>query len=553
MSGEVAEVQATPLTPMKKGDVLFTIDPRPYQAEVDRLRASLAKAEQTVPQLEAAFEAAKATAQQAVADRDLAKFDYDVAADIATEDARAISERTVERAEQTLRAAEAALRTAKANERRGRLAFESEIDGVNTTVAEIRAQLAAAELDLDWTTVRAPTDGYVVGLTLLPGQRVANLPLRSWMAYVNAERSHVVVGVNPAGMTGVKSTAVAVGVGAAFPVAEFDVRLASAGGDDGGNAGVNAVFPAAYAVKPIDRLRLGLSILSPSGAVTGTGVDYGDRFVGRYGAIDAKLSSIMFAPALAYEFNDALSVGVGGGALYTKFDQTIALNTPGADGRADFDGLDGWAGMFFAGLTYKLGPATTLGVTYRSQADVDIGGRVSFSNLPVQAPDVDVDAKWQNSQMLQLGLTHAFSPKWIVTADVWWEDWSAFGRNRFEVEFQNNTTNVQILDRNFKDVYGGGLAVTHIAGPNIINVGVSYDSSPVNDGDRTVDLPLDSILALSFGFAHNASKGLTYAIGGSALINGDGQEDQTAQNVRFAGEFDTNVVFLVGGSIQWRF
>ena len=82
-------------------------------------------------------------------------------------------------------------------------------------------------------------------------------------------------------------------------------------------SGVNAVFPAAYAVKPIDRLRLGLSILSPSGAVTGTGVDYGDRFVGRYGAIDAKLSSIMFAPALAYEFNDALSVGVGGGALYT--------------------------------------------------------------------------------------------------------------------------------------------------------------------------------------------------------------------------------------------
>lgn len=124
---------------------------------------------------------------------------------------------------------------------------------------------------------------------------------------------------------------------------------------------------------------------------------------------------------------------------------------------------------------------------------------------------------------------------------------------RFEAEFKNNTTNVQILDRNFKDVYGGGLAVTHIAGPNVINVGVSYDSSPVNDGNRTVDLPLDSILALSFGFAHNASKGLTYAIGGSALINGDGQVDQTAQNVRFAGEFDTNVVFLVGGSIQWRY
>jgi len=196
VSGEVLDVRAEPLAPMKKGDVLFTIDPRPYQAEVDRLRASLAKAEQAVPQLEAAVEAAKATAEQAVADRDLAKFDYGVAGDVAKADARAISERTVERAEQSLRAAEAALRTAQANERRARLAFESEIDGVNTTVAETRAQLAAARLDLDWTTVRAPSDGYVVGLTLLPGQRVTNLPLRSWMAYVDAERSHVIVGIN---------------------------------------------------------------------------------------------------------------------------------------------------------------------------------------------------------------------------------------------------------------------------------------------------------------------------------------------------------------------
>jgi hypothetical protein len=37
------------------------------------------------------------------------------------------------------------------------------------------------------------------------------------------------------------------------------------------------------------------------------------------------------------------------------------------------------------------------------------------------------------------------------------------------------------------------------------------------------------------------------------LINGDGQVDQTSQDVRFAGEFDTNIVFLVGGSVQWRF
>ncbi len=95
--------------------------------------------------------------------------------------------------------------------------------------------------------------------------------------------------------------------------------------------------------------------------------------------------------------------------------------------------------------------------------------------------------------------------------------------------------------------------MTHIAGPNINNLGFSYNISPVDDRNRTIQLPLDSMLTLSFGFAHNASKGLTYAVGGSLLVNGDAQVDQTAQGVRFAGEFDTNIAILLGGSVQWRF
>jgi long-chain fatty acid transport protein len=386
----------------------------------------------------------------------------------------------------------------------------------------------------------APLHVSAGGFYTAPANPVYNLgPEAAWM--------------NPAGMTGVKTTAVTVGFGAALPIAEFDVSFAGAGGDDGGNAGVNGVFPAGYAVKPVGRLRLGLSILSPAGAITGTGVDYGDTFVGRYGATKAELSSLMIAPALAYEVNDKLSLGVGGGANYSVFDETIAMNTPGADGRAHIDNLDGWGGMLFAGLTYKFNPATTLGVVYRSKSEVDISGSISFSNLPVQPPDADVEVAWDTPQTLQIGLTHAFNPKWIVSADVWWEDWSQFSNNRFEVTFVNNVTTVNILDRNFKDVYGGGLAVTHIAGPNIINLGLSYNTSPVDDSDRTIDLPLDSIFAVSLGFAHNASKSLTYGVGGSVLINGDGQVDQTSQDVRFAGEFDTNIVFMVGGSVQWRF
>ena len=129
----------------------------------------------------------------------------------------------------------------------------------------------------------APLPVSAGGFYTAPANPVYNLgPEAAWM--------------NPAGMTGVKTTAVTVGLGAALPIAEFDVSFAGAGGDDGGNAGVNGVFPAGYAVKPVGRLRLGLSILSPAGAITGTGVGYGDNFVGRYGATKAELSSTAANP-----------------------------------------------------------------------------------------------------------------------------------------------------------------------------------------------------------------------------------------------------------------
>ena len=63
---------------MKKGDVLFKIDPRPYQAKVDQIKAALAEAEQAVPQLEAAWKAAVAATGRARAQRDLAKLESDM-------------------------------------------------------------------------------------------------------------------------------------------------------------------------------------------------------------------------------------------------------------------------------------------------------------------------------------------------------------------------------------------------------------------------------------------------------------------------------------------
>ena len=46
LQGVVVEVPVQPNVPLKKGDVIFRIDPRPFEVQVARLKAALAEAEQ---------------------------------------------------------------------------------------------------------------------------------------------------------------------------------------------------------------------------------------------------------------------------------------------------------------------------------------------------------------------------------------------------------------------------------------------------------------------------------------------------------------------------
>lgn len=80
----------------------------------------------------------------------------------------------------------------KAVARESQIAANSMIGDEHTSVAGVRAQLEAAQFDLEQTTVRAPSDGKVAFVSLRPGQRVANLPLRSWMAFIDTEKTEVV-------------------------------------------------------------------------------------------------------------------------------------------------------------------------------------------------------------------------------------------------------------------------------------------------------------------------------------------------------------------------
>jgi len=184
---------------------------------------------------------------------------------------------------------------------------------------------------------------------------------------------------NPAGMTGLKRDQVLVGNQALIPYQKFDSSVAEAGGDDGGNAGVLAVVPGFYAVKTLgDRFRAGFSVAGPIGG----GFDFRDNFVGRYQAYQSSINGAAFSPSLAFKVNNKLSLGAGVSAIYTIFNEEIAVNqAPAGDGKVKFEDLDDWSAQGFFGLTFQITDKLMLGGLYRTKSDVDVEGDIKFKNI----------------------------------------------------------------------------------------------------------------------------------------------------------------------------
>jgi multidrug resistance efflux pump len=183
VKGRVIEVPVQPNTPLKQGDVLFRIDPQPYQFVVDQRKAALAEAEQEVPQLKAAFEQASAAADRAKAQLDLAQQNYDRQFELFEK--KVIAQATLDVYTRNLEAAKQTYAGAKADEERARLAYMSNIEGVNTKVARLAAELADAQFDLDQTVTRASGPGFVTQVSLRPGMYAIPTQLRTAMVFIN--------------------------------------------------------------------------------------------------------------------------------------------------------------------------------------------------------------------------------------------------------------------------------------------------------------------------------------------------------------------------------
>jgi multidrug resistance efflux pump len=170
---------------VNKGDVLFQIDPRPYQLTVDSLAAQLVGAKGGDQQLREQLRAAEGNSSAVRARINLTRSRVEQNRELARTGAG--NRFDLEQAETDLRDLEAQLAASVANEGQVRAQLAATVGGDIASVAKVKADLANAQWELEQTTVRSPCDCYVINLALRPGAFVAGMPFNPVMTLVEAD------------------------------------------------------------------------------------------------------------------------------------------------------------------------------------------------------------------------------------------------------------------------------------------------------------------------------------------------------------------------------
>jgi membrane fusion protein (multidrug efflux system) len=205
VSGRVAEVKIAENQEVRKGMLLFRIDPEPFQITVRRAEAGLAAARQTIAALKAEYR--QKLAERHVVEGDVAYYRRSVDRQRTLHDKGFASQSKLDEAEQQMRAAKDRISALNQNlaSVQARLGGDVNIDpDAHPTVREAMTALAAAELDLRRTEVHAPTDGVITNFGLEVGEYIqAGAPIFSlvgtgqiWVSanYKETDLTHVRVG-----------------------------------------------------------------------------------------------------------------------------------------------------------------------------------------------------------------------------------------------------------------------------------------------------------------------------------------------------------------------
>ena len=381
--------------------------------------------------------------------------------------------------------------------------------------------------------------------------------------YAARAQDATTVFTNPAGMTLLTRPELHVGLQGMYVKLPFDPDgQTTTTGKDGDSDGWIPAGSTFY-VQPVgDNLRLGFGVAG----YFGLALDYGDDWVGRYFVKEDKLQGISLLPTVAYRVNEWLSLGAGLTAMYGMMEVKTAVNNSGAlverpDGELKLKDEDwGFGGNF--GVLIELTKGTRFGVTYLTQTKLDFKDSPRFSGItnPLLQPVADrlsaanLDLGVKVPQAVMASFYHELPPRVALMGNVGWQDWSRFGKVDVSVSSENVNQDVT-TDLDYKDTWHVALGAQFRANPKwLLDCGVAYDSSMLDDGDRGPALPAGESWRFGLGALYAWNQDVT--VGGAyALVWGGDLDMDTERGLagRLSGEYENSALHVFNLSVDWKF
>ncbi|MCG7499116.1 outer membrane protein transport protein [Vibrio sp. Of7-15] len=387
---------------------------------------------------------------------------------------------------------------------------------------------------------------------------------------------------NPAMMTYLKGTQVSVGAIYVDPNVDVDGTVTytdystgtpnqtkSASSSDFANS---AVIPNIYLSHQLnDNIVLGLAAGTNYGMETDLGKDFSASHFGNEASVITKEINAN----IAYKLNDAFSLG--GGLRYVIGEGSFGATTPSHlpstpthIGGGNFlpaagttlkymEGDDtsyGWQ----VGAAWQVNDDHRIGFAYKSEVLLELEGHAEGAGFGL-ATGAQKNGKMDLTlpATAELASYHQLTEKLAIHASFNWTDWSSF--EKLEAEFADGPSMVKV--ENWEDNYRLALGTTYqLDNKLVVRGGIAYDTSAVNDKNRTITIPETDRLWFSAGAGYQWSEQLTLDAGVTYIAAKDADikesrgyaSDDEAQAVggQFVGT-TTGHIWLVGVQASYTF
>ncbi|MEH0688774.1 outer membrane protein transport protein [Vibrio cholerae] len=364
---------------------------------------------------------------------------------------------------------------------------------------------------------------------------------------------------NPAMLTYLKGTQLSVGAVYVDPNVDISGTSTISGTEipaSSNDFAHDAIIPNLYLSHQYsDRLAVGFALGTNYGMETDLGSDFAAVNFGNEASVITMEANLN----LAYQINDAISVG--GGLRYIDAEGSFGAIIPKQLGPAAGTTLkymegDDTAWAWQVGTVWQVDSNNRVGFAYKSEVDLTLEGYATGAGFGLPA-----GTNKPGSMNLALPATaelasyHQLNDKLAVHVSINWTDWSRF--EKLVADFPGESS-VEIKQENWEDSFRYALGTTYQYSNKLtLRSGIAYDTSAVSEDNRTATIPETDRLWLSIGAGYQWSEQLNFDAGFTYIFAKDAkmyEDEQPAANYGgvFEGEVTGNVI-IVGVQANYTF